>query len=232
MITIIINTVVCVCALAGFITGAVKFFRKKKVLYSQMVTVALGCAALGRLYNISVMVCGSGIPRTFNTGVLAAIGCFMFIFSANYGEMDSLCDMNFKRNKRLKLTALAVPAIFAAAAAAVFLMSEAPLAMRLTYAAEILFIALAAYFNFKHLRAEDIERGIIRSLRWYNFLSLMLAFLYTAEIVLDAFEFVRVKNIVYVLMSACLLMIIPALEKGMTKWRAKPAKNRRKAKNG
>jgi hypothetical protein len=60
----------------------------------------------------------------------------------------------------------------------------------------------------------------------------MLAFLYTAEIVLDAFEFVRVKNIVYVLMSACLLMIIPALEKGMTKWRAKPAKNRRKAKNG
>ena len=122
--------------------------------------------------------------------------------------------------------------VFAAAAAAVYLKSGAPLVLRITYAAEILFIAAAAYFNFKHLCAEDIECGIIKSLRGYNFFALLLAILYTAEIVLDAFEFIMLKSVVYLLMSACMLMIIPALDNGMTKWKVRPAKSRRKAENG
>ncbi len=188
MLKIMINSVVCVCAVAGFIMGAVKFFRKKKPLYSQMVTVALGCAALGRLYNISVMICGNGIPKTFNTGILATIGFAMFIFGANYGEMDSLCDMNFKRNRKMKWTALAVPAMLVITAAVIFVLSGGTTVYRITCSLEIIFIAFAAYFNFKHFCIQDVEFGIIGSLRRYNLLALMLELLYSAEITLDAFD--------------------------------------------
>lgn len=233
MLKIMINSVVCVCAVAGFIMGAVKFFRKKKPLYSQMVTVALGCAALGRLYNISVMICGNGIPKTFNTGILATIGFSMFIFGANYGEMDSLCDMNFKRNKKLKWAALAVPALLIITAAVIFAGSSGSMVLRITYCAEILFIASASYYNFKHLCTQDIELGIIGSLRKYNMLTLMLELLYTAEIALDAFELTNIKSVVYGLMSGCMLMIIPVLDKGMSKWKTgKPIKKARSAANG
>lgn len=53
---IIINSVVCACALAGLIFGLMSFFRKRQPLYSQLVTLAIGCAFLGRLYNVVVII--------------------------------------------------------------------------------------------------------------------------------------------------------------------------------
>ena len=65
----------------------------------------------------------------------------------------------------------------------------------------------------------DVEFGIIGSIRGYNLIALMLELLYTAEIALDAFELVTLKSIVYLLMSICLLIIIPILKRGGKKWK-------------
>lgn len=80
----------------------------------------------------------------FNTGVLATIGCFMFIFSANYGEMDSLCEKKLAGNKKFAFIGLLAPALLAAEAAAILAFSSRSFVLRLTYAAVLAFIMFAA----------------------------------------------------------------------------------------
>ena len=218
---IIINSVVCACALAGLIIGLASFFRKRQPLYSQLVTLAIGCAFLGRLYNVVVIICDKEIPRTFNTGVLGTIGCFMFIFSANYGEMDSLCEKKLSGNRKYTFIGFAAPLLLAAEAACILAFSSRSFVLKVTYAAVLAFIMCAAYFNLKHLLIRDVEGGIIKSIRGYNLISLVLEFLYAAEILFDAFDKTKPKSIVYVLMSICLLAIIPVLKKEITSWKVR-----------
>ena len=218
-LTVIINLVVCVCALAGFIMGAHSFFKKNQPLYAQMVTIALGCASLGRLYNAAVIVCGGSIPRTFNTGILATIGCFLFFFSANYGQMDSLCDMSDKKNGKFRWLALTAPLLLLPAALLIWFRCEENTMYRFVSVLQIVFIMLASYYNCKHLMIHDVEFGIIGSIRGYNLTALLLELLYTAEITFDAFSMFAPKSIVYVLMSICLLLVIPVLKKGGKKWK-------------
>ena len=217
--TVIINLVVCVCALAGYIMGARTYFKPDAPLYSQMVAIALGCAALGRLYNVVIIVCDGSIPYTFNTGVLATVGCFMFFFSANYGQMDSLCEMEDKRNRKYRWLALAAPLVPAVCMVLIFLFCSGGWVLRLTYAVELAAIMLAAYFNCKHLLVHDVEGGIIGSIRGYNLDAMLLGLLYTTEIFFDAMQWVTPKSIVYVLMSICLLVMIPVLKRGGKQWK-------------
>lgn len=218
-LTVIINLILCVCAAIGFIMGVRTYFKPRQPLYSQMVTIALSCAALGRLYNAAVIVCDGGIPRSFNTGVLATIGCVLFFFSANYGQMDSLCDMEDKRNLKLRWFALIAPLLFAAAAVIVFLFCSSGIAFKITSIAELAAIMLASYYNFKHLIIHDVEFGIIGSIRGYNLVALMLEILFAAEIIFDVFELAAPKSIVYILMSICLMTVIPVLRKGGKTWK-------------
>lgn len=218
-LSLIVNLIVCVCALAGFIYGVHIYFKPRQPLYLQMVTIALGCASLGRLYHAAVLVCDGDIPRTFNTGVLAVIGCFLFFFSANYGQMDSLCDMEDQRNQKVRLLALIVPVILLSAAVFVLLAKNEGFVYRISAAAEIFVIMLASYYNSKHLMIHDVEAGILGSIRGYNLLALLLEVLYTAEIVLDTNNLLILKSIVLVIMSAVFLLLMPVLRKGGKKWK-------------
>lgn len=218
-LTVLINLILWICASAGFLNGAATFFKKKQALYTQMVTIALGCAALGRLYNIAVLVCDGSIPRTFNTGVLATIGCFMFIFSANYGQMDSLCDMEEPKNRKIRYLAFAAPIILLGSAVFIWIFSSDSLIMRLTSVVQIFFIMLASYYNCKHLMIHDVEFGIIGSIRGYNLCMLLLELLYTLEIVLNTLGMDTPLSIVYLLMCIAFLAIIPVLKKGGQKWK-------------
>ena len=217
---VIINLVVCACAFVGFSMGVHAFFKKNQPLYSQMVTIALGCAALGRLYNAAVIVCDGSIPRTFNTGILATVGSFLFFFSANFGQMDSLCDMDDKKNLKFRWIALAAPLLLAVCAVLILFFCNENFTLRVISAVQILVIMLAAYYNCKHLMIHDVDGGIIGSIRGYNLIALLLEFLFTAEITFDAFSMHTPLSIVCLLMCICLLLIIPVLKKGGSKWKA------------
>jgi xanthine/uracil/vitamin C permease (AzgA family) len=217
-LTVIINLVVCACATAGFTMGAHFFFGKQRPLYSKIVTIALGCAALGRLYNAVVIICDGRIPRTFNTGILATIGCFLVFFNANYGQMDSLCDYEIPKNRAVRWIALAAPILFAGCTAFLWISCKESIVLLVTLTVELLCIMLASYFNCKHLLIHDIKGGILASIRGYNLIVLFLEILYTAEIVCDAFKMTTPKSIIYLLMSLCLLLVIPVLKKGGKLW--------------
>ena len=91
---LVANIIVCFSAFFGFVYGGILFFRPKKALYSQMITLAMGVIAFGRLFLVIRILTGGEITETFQLGFIGMIGSFMFFFSANYGAIDSLIDTN------------------------------------------------------------------------------------------------------------------------------------------
>ena len=75
---LIANIIVCVCALAGFIYGGIRFFRPGKALYAQMITLSLGCIAFGRMFNIVRLLTDGNLTDHFQLGFLGLIGSLMF----------------------------------------------------------------------------------------------------------------------------------------------------------
>ena len=104
---LIANIVACVCAFAGFIYGSIKFFKPKKAVYPQMITLAAGCLAFGRLYQAVRLLTGGDIFGEFQLGVFGVIGSLVFLFSANYGAMDSLADDKSKAFRKYRIISLA-----------------------------------------------------------------------------------------------------------------------------
>ncbi len=65
-----------------------------------------------------------------------------------------------------------------------------------------------------------MDSGIIKSIRGYNLIALLLECLYAAEMAFDAFGLETCVFVVNILMSACLLAVIPVLKKEITNWKS------------
>jgi hypothetical protein len=89
---------------------------------------------------------------------------------------------------------------------------------RVIYGIMTLVIMFASYFNLKHFIFPDVEFGIIRSIRGYNLIALMLAVLSVGEMVLLALNMQIPLLILYVAICAVSIAIVPILEKGVKKW--------------
>ena len=98
----IANIIGFVCALFGFIYGGIKFFRPRQALYAQMITLALGCNAFGRLYYIVRLLTSGFITGSIQLGFFGIVGSFMFFFSSNFGTLDSLLDDRSKEFRKYR----------------------------------------------------------------------------------------------------------------------------------
>lgn len=215
---LISNIITCLCAFAGFIFGIVKFFAPKKALYAQMITLAVGCMAFGRLYQVVRILTGGEILEEFQLGVLGVLGSLVFLFSANFGLMDSLADDGSKQYFKYRVTPLAAPVAAVAVYAAVFLFGDSPLLEMIVAGILTVFISGASYYNLKHLIFPDVDFGVINCLKTYNLLALVFEFLCVAEMVSNKSGSDVPALIIGVLSGAVLLAITPAVERGMKKW--------------
>ncbi len=62
---LIANIITCMSGLVGFIYGLFKFFKPRKALYAQMITLSVGCMAFGRLYQVVRLLTGGDIYDEF-----------------------------------------------------------------------------------------------------------------------------------------------------------------------
>jgi hypothetical protein len=184
-----------------------------------MITIAIGCFTLGRLYAIVIPASGGQLEMTFRADFLALIGCFLFFFCANFGQMDSLCDMENKTNRKIRWYALLAPVLMFVVAILVLFVSKQALSYRITATAVIISIMLASYFNYKHLLIIDVENGIIGSIRGYNLMALLLEIICALALVFDSFGFEYPNSVLYVLLLVCIVLIIPALKRGIGRWK-------------
>ena len=207
-----------ICAAIGFGFGLFRFFRSESALYVRMIVFAIGCAMLGRLFEtLQLWVLGQ-LYNGFHVGVLGIIGSFLFLFTANYGQMDSIVDDGSRRFRKTRIIALAAPLVVIAVwgvIAGTKGFNDTTLSLGL----ESIFIGLASYYNLKHLIIEDVETGLIRSIRSYNLLSLIYAMLCMFEMLVKCYNLPEVFTvIVTVLQCILLLAFVPVLDRGVKKW--------------
>ncbi len=206
------------CACFGFNYGLARFFRKRKALYTRMIVFGIGSAFMGRLFETLNLFAYGEIPSGFHIGMLGVVSSFLFFFTANFGQMDSLVDDGGSKFRASRLIALIAP-ICVAVLYGVYIHYAGFSAGAVSRAIEALVIALASYFHLKHLIIRDIDYGIIRSIRQYNLVALFYAFLCMAEMILNASPFPGILTvIVCILICVVYLVFIPVLELGVKKW--------------
>ena len=202
----------------GFAYGLYRFFRDESALYVRMIIFSVGCAMLGRLFETLQYLVNGQLGSGFHVGMLGTVGSFMFLFSANFGQMDSIVDDRSTKFRKTRIIALAAPLVIMAAWC-VIAASKGLGKTTIPLGIEALLIAQASYYHLKHLIIRDVEYGLIKSIRGYNLLDLIYAFLCIAEMVIKSFNFPTVCVVIEsVLQCAVLLAFVPVLERGVKKW--------------
>ena len=216
---LIANGVVFVCALLGFLYGGIKFFRPRKALYAQMITLSLGCIAFGRLFNIVRLLTGGSLTNSVQLGFLGMIGSLMFFFSSNFGTVDSLLDDRSKAFSKYRMIALAAPAAAVVLYAALFLLGDVPLLWKILGAVLTVFVMPASYFNLKHLIFPDVDFGVVKCLRPYNLLALIYAVTVFAECYAMSRDMEIMVLICCIVTGVITAAMMPLIVRGIEKWR-------------
>ncbi|MBQ6419503.1 MAG: hypothetical protein IJK02_00355 [Clostridia bacterium] len=207
-----------ICAGIGFGYGLYRFFRDESALYVRMIVFAVGCAMLGRLFETLLILVNGSLTNGFHVGMLGIIGSFLFLFSANFGQMDSIVDDGSKRFFKTRLISFSAPLVILAIWGAIAV-SKGLNKTTIPLGVEALLIAQASYFHLKHLIIEDVSFGLIKAIRSYNLLSLVYAVLCMTEMLVKSFNIpVFATVIVNVGQCVVLLVFIPVLERGVKKW--------------
>lgn len=204
-------------AAVGFGYGLFRFFRNKSALYIKMIVFGIGCAMLGRLFETLQLFANEQIQSGFHVGVLGVVGSFLFFFTANFGQMDSLVDDGSKKYSKYRLISLIAPIIVIG----MYIFHFVQIGFGETAVVsgvEALVIALASYYHLKHFIIPDIDYGVIRSIRKYNLMALIYAFLCMAELLITNINLPIAYIIVYVLMCIFMIVFVPVLERGVKKW--------------
>ena len=208
-------------SLGTFIYGVKHFFKKGKAYYLQIVTMAFGCYAMGSLYYLCQSITAEEVPEGFTAAYLGRIGFFLFLFTANFGQMDGLLDDRTPAFKKFRYLALLAPVAVALLYVPCILTD-----MLISTKISLVFMWLAAmcssYYNFKHAIISDLGYGFVKAIRPYNICALILTF---TELILhilwansDDFGFVIIA-IVSALFSVMCAVTMVALKRGVEKWK-------------
>ena len=217
-LSLITNIFTCVCAFIGFIYGIAKFFKPRKALYAQMITLAVGCMAFGRLYQTVRLLTGGEIYNEFQLGVLGAFGSLLFFFSANYGLMDSLADDGSKTFLKYRIIPLVAPLTAAVLYFIFILPYELPGIFKLIGAFLTLFVMGTSYYNLKHLIFPDVDFGVINCLKAYNLIVLLYSMMCIVEMISISRGAEILTTVIGVIIGIMLVIVVPVAERGIKKW--------------
>ena len=215
---LIANIITWLCAFGSFIYGAVVFFRPKKAVYAQMITLFAACMSFGRLYQVVRLITVGDVLKHFQLGVVGVVGALLFLFSANFGVMDSLADDGSKAFMKYRLIPLAAPILITGLYAGLILPGDFLAFVKIVSGVICAVAACASYYNLKHLIFPDVDFGVIKCLKTYNFLALVFEFLCVAEVIANSRGNETAVLVIGILMGAVLIAVVPAVERGIKKW--------------
>lgn len=206
-------------ALIAFLYGAAALFRKKTPLYFQLIVCAAGCYALEELCSFVTDLCG-GFEYPITVSVFGSFGCFFFLLSANYGQLDGVVDDGAPENKKFRCLSLLAPLFFGGFLlfCLLFLYRSYGAFAALVMAAVYAPLLFASYYNLKHLLIPIDSFGFLKTTRLYNGTALLF---YLAHLLyLVAFIFRPSAVTVFsVVISCTLLGMIAAGVKGAKLWK-------------
>lgn len=183
-----------------------------------MIALAVGCVAFGRLYQVVRLVTGGDMFNGFQLGVFGVIGSLLFLFSANFGTMDSLADDRSKKFIKYRIIAFAAPVVALILYILFIFFTDLPRSVKVASALVTVFVMQASYFHLKHLIFPDVDFGVIKCLKPYNLLALIYTFLCLAEMIVIGLGNEIGILIAGVLIGAVQIGVVISVEKGMKKW--------------
>lgn len=217
MSEIISHAVLLAALIFAFAYGCRFSFRKRGVLFLQIVTCAAGSMMLGELFTLIMLICYGEVPAGFHIGMLGITGCYFFLWSASFGQIDGLGDDRNPKFLKYRLIPLALPAMFAGLY--VFdIFSGAGTVIYVVNVVMLIPISLTSYYNFKHLIIPDVDFGILKSMRKYNIAVIILSILSIADILFRDFNITVAAFICNLLSAAVFAALLPIARRGVKKW--------------
>lgn len=167
------------CAVVALIIGANAWTGGKRALFPKLVASAIGCYALGSLHEVVYYLVQGNLFGGIYLGFLGTVGCFLFLLSSSYGQLDRLFDDGNRAFRKWRLLpvigSLAVVVLFAP----IFFSEEMHLPMKLVAFLGWLPCILAAYYNGKHAIFPDCGFLFVKAVRPYNAIAFGFSLLQT-----------------------------------------------------
>lgn len=182
----IFSVVYCIGMIAAFVIGAAELRKKKAPLYLRLMIYAIGCAALEAICTTVAIVCSNENDPSRTARLFSSIAYYIFLASANWGQIDGLVDERTPKTKKARLIALIFPAVVAVAAPFILipLFSSKKIAFAIVLMIELIPLAIGGYFSFKHLLLPMDAVGIKKMAKPINIsviISMVLGLLYMAS---------------------------------------------------
>lgn len=218
----IADVVPLLATLATFIYGAKHFFKKGKAYYLQIVTMSMGCYAMGSFYHLCQLITTEEVADGFTAAYLGRIGFFLFLFTANFGQMDGLLDDRTPSFKKFRYIALIAPVIVALLFVPCVL-TDMPVSTKISLGFVWIAAIFSSYYNFKHIIISDLGYGFVKAIRPYNICALILT---GTELILQllwanydmTYGIVAVAVVSVVFSAVCIVTMI-VLKRGVEAWK-------------
>ena len=217
MLAVIFYGLLLVSAIFAFVYGVISFFKKGKSLYAQLVTCGMGCFVMAYIFQILQIFITKEIETGFQVGNLGIIGAMAFFFTASFGELDDDVDDEYKSLRKYRLLAFIAPLVILIIYLP-SLFSSISVQTKIFTLIQFIFIGPAAYYSFKHLIIPDVDVGIVKPIRAYNLVQLLMELFLTLELGAINFNGEVMAIIFVVILSILFVISIPLLKKGASKW--------------
>ena len=210
------NIAVLVCSVIGILSG-IRYLNTWKTIFAGMIVHGVICIALGRLFQCALLWTGGMLTEHFQLGCLGTIGAFAFFFSANFGQIDSLVDGGEAQYRKHRIIALIGP-IYVVSMLIPIMVSPATRVFKIGSGVVSCIIGAACYFHVKHLIIPDVDYGVVRCLRGYNALAVVLSVMSMWELIALAWSADTSLYISGIGLCAASLALVPVMDRGVKKW--------------
>lgn len=207
-----------ICAVIGLAYGLSILFTKKPPLYFKLILFAMASQVFTRVFYLVTYLCYGDIPDVFNIGFVGLATFMMFLFFANFGSMDSLVDEKTKLITPYRILPLVIPVAEISISILVLFEDDVDFTVRISFVVLSAVAGLAGYFNLKHIIIRDVDGGIVRLVRGFNLLSLLVEILTLAEVALVCYGITNIVVYVQAVLGIIYIALLPLLYKEVRKW--------------
>lgn len=205
---------------AATVLGICAFLFKKAPLYFRILTLATICYTGIWVFRLIYYICFDidfeGMGITF----FGYFGCYLFLFSANFGQYDSFIDDRNPQYQKYRIIALLAP-IFVLALLVCYTVGNPENATHLIVGTTVigyLPAVFSSYYNLKHFIIPDMGFSLVRWVRLTNLCALLIE---AIDIVRIAFapNFDRwIDALLLLFISILFLAMLLFAEKGRKSW--------------
>lgn len=202
----------------ALIIGRKAYTRPKGAWFPKYVAAGMGCMALGCLHDTIYLFVTGAYADDICMGYLGVIGCFLFLISASYGQLDGIFDDGNKENRKYRLLALVAPAAMLLLFIPSLYTERLSSAMKIVYFLGRIPMIFASYYNFKHAILPDGGYAFVNAVRPYNIAATVFAFAEVLHLNMYLLENPLMVVICAVLWAASACCMMYFAKRGAEQW--------------